>query len=151
PAATSAATPAAPAATTAATPAATTAATAVAMATPEASAAATVSATSAPSQEGLGTKPATLPHSSTGGTLTVGSDATYPPFESINETSSKVEGFDIDLLNAIGAKEGFTVDVHNALFDTIFTALSYGQYDMVASASTITAERQQTVNFSNPY
>src|SRR5205085_1373446 len=42
-------------------------------------------------------------------------------------------------------------DVHNALFDTIFTALSYGQYDVVISASTITDERKQTVNFSNPY
>jgi ABC-type amino acid transport substrate-binding protein len=121
------------------------------MATSEASAAATVSATSAPTQEAAGTKPATLPSCASGATLIVGSDATYPPFESINETTGKIEGFDIDLLNAIGAKEGFTVDVHNALFDTIFTALSYGQFDMVASASTITAERQQTVNFSNPY
>jgi ABC-type amino acid transport substrate-binding protein len=110
-----------------------------------------VAATSAPAQEALGTKPATLPSCSAGGTVTVGSDAAYPPFESINETSGKVEGFDIDLLNAIGAKAGFTVDAHNALFDTIFTALSYGQYDVVASAATITDERKQTVNFSNPY
>jgi len=55
----------------------------------------------------------------------VGSDASYPPFESVNESSGKLEGFDIDLLTAIGQKEGFTIDAHNALFDTIFTALSY--------------------------
>ncbi len=113
--------------------------------------AATVSATSAPTQEVLVAKPSTLPQCAAGGTLTVGSDATYPPFESINEKTGKIEGFDVDILNAIGQKEGFTLDFHNALFDTIFTALSYGQYDVVASASTITAERQKTVNFSNPY
>ena len=125
--------------------------TAVATQAATATEAATVSATSAPTQEVLGAKPSTLPQCAAGGTLTVGSDATYPPFESINEKTGKIEGFDVDILNAIGQKEGFTLDFHNALFDTIFTALSYGQYDVVASASTITAERQKTVNFSNPY
>jgi len=69
----------------------------------------------------------------------------------VNEQTGKIEGFDIDLLTAIGAKAGFTIEPHNALFDTIFTALAYGQYDVVISASTITDERKQTVNFSNPY
>jgi ABC-type amino acid transport substrate-binding protein len=118
-----------------------------------AAAATDVATTAAPvaTQELLaGTQPATLKVCPTS-SLTVGTDATYPPFESINETSGKIEGFDIDLLNAIGAKESITLDYHNALFDTIFTALSYGQYDAVISASTITDERKQTVNFSNPY
>jgi ABC-type amino acid transport substrate-binding protein len=97
------------------------------------------------------TKPATLQACATSGVLRVGSDASYPPFESINEKTNKIEGFDMDLLDAIGQKAGFTVDAHNALFDTIFTALSYGQYDLVISASTITDERKQTVNFSDPY
>jgi ABC-type amino acid transport substrate-binding protein len=113
--------------------------------------AASAASTPAPTQEVLGPKPSSLPQCNTSGTLTVGSDATYPPFESINETSGKVEGFDIDLLTAIAKKQSFNLDVHNALFDTIFTALSYGQYDVVASASTITPERQQTVSFSAPY
>jgi polar amino acid transport system substrate-binding protein len=83
--------------------------------------------------------------------LEVGSDAAYPPFESINEKTNKIEGFDVELLEAIGKSAGFTVNFRNALFDTIFTALSYGQYDIVMSASTITEERQKTVSFSNPY
>ena len=119
-----------------------------------ATAVATTAAPAAPAatQEMLaGTQPATLKECAASGTLTVGTDATYPPFESINETSGKIEGFDIDLLTAIGAKAGFTLDAHNALFSTIFTALSYGQYDVVISASTITDERKQTVNFSDPY
>jgi polar amino acid transport system substrate-binding protein len=97
------------------------------------------------------TKPATLPQCATSGVLQVGSDASYPPFETVNETTNKIEGFDVELMAAIGAKAGFTPNFHNALFDTIFTALSYGQYDLVASASTITEERQKTVSFSNPY
>jgi len=73
------------------------------------------------------------------------------PFESVDPQTGKIVGFDIDLLTAIGKKQGFTIDDHNALFDTIFIALSYGQYDAVISASTITAEREKAVNFSNPY
>jgi len=83
--------------------------------------------------------------------LEVASDAAYPPFETVNQTSGKIEGFDVELLTAITAKVGYTVNFRNALFDTIFTALSYGQYDVVMSASTITEARSQTVNFSNPY
>ncbi len=119
----------------------------------QATAAATPASTAAaPAQETPpATAPATLPTCATSGVLKVGSDASYPPFENVNEQTGKIEGFDIDLLNAIGKDQGFTTDVHNALFDTIFTALAYGQYDLVASASTITDERKQTVNFSNPY
>jgi polar amino acid transport system substrate-binding protein len=119
--------------------------------------AATVAATTAPTtvapaqETPPATKPATLPQCAAGGVLQVGSDASYPPFETVNETSNKIEGFDVDLLDALGQRGGFTANFHNALFDSIFTALSYGQYDMVASASTITEERQKTVSFSNPY
>src|SRR5689334_11015977 len=77
-------------------------------------------------QEVLGTKPAHLPQCPATGTLRVGTDATYPPFESVNEATGNVEGFDIDLLSAIARKEDFRLDVHNTLFDTIYTALSYG-------------------------
>ena len=114
---------------------------------------ATMAATATPVMQETppATKPATLRECATTGVLKVGSDASYPPFESVNEKTGKVEGFDVDLITAIGQKQGFQVDVRNALFDTIFTALSYGQYDLVLSAATITDERKQTVDFSNPY
>jgi len=130
----------------AATMAATSAAAAGHLAAPAQSTATPVAQETAPA-----TKPATLRECAASGVLRVGSDASYPPFESVNEKTGKVEGFDVDLITAIGQKEGFQVDVRNALFDTIFTALSYGQYDLVLSAATITDERKQTVNFSNPY
>jgi ABC-type amino acid transport substrate-binding protein len=81
----------------------------------------------------------------------VGTDAAYPPFENVNTETNEIEGFDIELLNAIAAKAGFTPVYQNVPFDTIFTNLAAGQYDIVISATTITEERQQTVLFSNPY
>ncbi|MEP7288131.1 MAG: basic amino acid ABC transporter substrate-binding protein [Chloroflexota bacterium] len=109
-----------------------------------------VAAAPAATQEVLLPAPSTMAECKSTGVLSVGTDATYPPFENVND-SGKIVGFDIDLLTAIGAKAGFTIAPRNALFDTIFVALSRSQYDLVISASTITAERQQTVNFSNPY
>jgi ABC-type amino acid transport substrate-binding protein len=85
------------------------------------------------------------------GELIVGTDAAYPPFENVNTETGEIEGFDIDLLNAIAAKAGFTPVYQNVPFDTIFTNLAAGQYDIVISATTITEERKQTVLFSNPY
>jgi ABC-type amino acid transport substrate-binding protein len=84
------------------------------------------------------------------GVLTVGSDTAFPPFESIED--GKPVGFDIDLVNEIAERiGGLEVDYQTAAFDTIFTALAAGKWDMVASAVTIKAERKQTVDFTDPY
>ena len=83
------------------------------------------------------------------GVLQVGSCLDYPPFESV-EGGDEV-GFDVDLAEAIADRLGLTVEWVRADFDTIFTAVAGGQFDMVAAASTITEERLQTVDFSDPY
>ncbi len=80
----------------------------------------------------------------------VGTDAAYPPFEEIDEDGNYV-GFDIELMEAIAEDAGFEIEWINAPFDTIFTALAEGQFDMVISASTITEERAEIVDFSDPY
>src|SRR5215208_5095342 len=83
------------------------------------------------------------------GTLTVGSDIPYPPFE--QGKAPNYTGFDIDLVNAMAKEMGRTVTYEDTSFDTIFRDLAAGKFDMVASATTITPEREQTVDFSNPY
>jgi polar amino acid transport system substrate-binding protein len=83
------------------------------------------------------------------GVLTVGSCLDYPPFETV-EGGEEV-GFDVELTNEIASRLGLTVSWVRADFDTIFTAVAGGQFDMVAAASTITEEREQTVDFSDPY
>lgn len=83
------------------------------------------------------------------GTLTVGSDIPFPPFEFGRAPDYK--GFDIDIVREIAKDMGLKLKIQDTGFDTIFTDVAQGKFDMVASASTITPERQQTVNFSDPY
>jgi ABC-type amino acid transport substrate-binding protein len=84
------------------------------------------------------------------GVLTVGSDTAFPPFESIE--GGKAVGFDVDMMTEIGKRIGVPkVEFQTAVFDTIFTALAAGKYDVVASAVTIRADRKKTVDFSEPY
>src|ERR687892_1063171 len=87
----------------------------------------------------------------TEGTLTVGSCLDYRPFEFFKKGEDEPTGFDVELTDAIAAELGLEVEWVRANFDTIFTAVSVGEFDMVAAASTITEERQETVDFSDPY
>jgi polar amino acid transport system substrate-binding protein len=86
-----------------------------------------------------------------GGKLTVGSDVPYPPFEEFGKTKSEFKGFDVELVEAIGKKIGREVQFEDTAFPTIFRDLAQGKFDMVASATTITPEREETVDFTNPY
>jgi polar amino acid transport system substrate-binding protein len=83
------------------------------------------------------------------GVLQVASCLDYPPFESV-EGGDEV-GFDVDLSEEIATRLGLTVEWVTHDFDTVFTALAGDQFDMVAAASTITAERDEIVDFSDPY
>jgi ABC-type amino acid transport substrate-binding protein len=85
----------------------------------------------------------------TEGRLAVGSCLDYPPFESV-EGGDEV-GFDVDLIEEMASRLGLEVDWVRADFDTIFTAVAGGEFDAVAAASTITEEREQVVDFSDPY
>ncbi|HYZ12655.1 MAG TPA: transporter substrate-binding domain-containing protein [Actinomycetota bacterium] len=83
------------------------------------------------------------------GVLQVGSCLDYPPFEQVK--NGEEVGFDVDMTEEIASRLGLTVEWIRADFDTIFTAVAGGQFDMVAAASTITEEREQTVDFSDSY
>ncbi|MGH2818924.1 MAG: basic amino acid ABC transporter substrate-binding protein [Actinomycetota bacterium] len=83
------------------------------------------------------------------GLLQIGSCLDYKPFEFVKGGDEK--GFDVDLAEEIASRLGLEVEWITANFDTIFTAVAAGQFDMVAAASTITEERLATVDFSDPY
>ena len=84
------------------------------------------------------------------GVLKVGSCLDYRPFEFVKK--GEETGFDVELSEEIASRLGLEVEWVRADFDTIFTAVAGGgQFDMVAAASTITEERLQTVDFSDPY
>src|SRR6476659_8279186 len=81
--------------------------------------------------------------------LTVGSDIPYPPFE--QGKPGNYTGFDVELLEAVGKSIGREVEFEDTSFDTIFLDLARGNFDVAASAATITDEREKTVDFTNPY
>jgi ABC-type amino acid transport substrate-binding protein len=81
--------------------------------------------------------------------LTVGSDIPYPPFE--QGKSPNYTGFDVELLEAVAENIGREAEFQDTSFDTIFLDLAQGKFEAVASAATITDEREKTVDFTNPY
>jgi polar amino acid transport system substrate-binding protein len=85
----------------------------------------------------------------TAGTLTVGSDIPYPPFE--QGSPPDYTGFDIDVIDAIAKKLNLTPKIQDTAFGTIFSDEQAGKFDIVASATTITPAREKKVTFSDPY
>lgn len=82
--------------------------------------------------------------------LTVATEPAFPPFES-QAADGSLEGFDIDLMTAIGEQAGFTVEFESLPFDGIVPALQAGTVDAAISGMTITAEREENVDFTDPY
>ena len=85
-----------------------------------------------------------------GRSLTVATDATWPPMEMV-DTSKNIVGFDIDLMKAIAKEAGVEVVFKNTAWDGIFGGLDAGKYDAIISSVTITDERKKQYDFSEPY
>ncbi len=85
-----------------------------------------------------------------GRTLVVGSDTTYPPFETVDQNGAIV-GFDVDVVNAICERINCVAKFQTTAWDGIFAAMANGEFDMIASGITITEERAAVVEFSEPY
>ena len=83
------------------------------------------------------------------GTLTIGSDIPYPPFE--QGKPPDYTGFDVELMDEIAKRLDLTPKWVDTSFATIFTDLQAGKFDIVASSTTITPARSQRVTFSDPY
>ena len=83
--------------------------------------------------------------------VTVATEAAYPPFEMVNELTKELEGFDIDLMKAIGEKANLEIEFVNTPFDPLLAGIATCQFDAAISAITITAERAKKYNFSTPY
>jgi len=95
--------------------------------------------------------PACSPAPSTRTKLTVACDATWPPFEIVNEQTKQLDGFGPELMRAIAAKADLDIELVNVGFDSVLAGVSQCQYDMAVSSITITDERKKTILFSDPY
>jgi len=86
------------------------------------------------------------------GVLCVGSALPDPPFELMR--NNEPAGFDVDLMRAISADLGLRwklIPYDGEDFNGIFSGLDDGQYDCVASGTTITPERREKALFCVPY
>lgn len=100
------------------------------------------------------TEETALPAALQDGDLSVCSDIPYRPFEFEEEgTATGYSGFDIELIEAIAAELGVDVTIQVTGFDAIQsgTALAADSCDVAASAMTITEEREENVDFLDPY
>lgn len=86
-----------------------------------------------------------------GEVVVMGADTNYPPFE-FPADGGGFQGFDVDLMNAIGEKMGMKFEFKTYNFDSLIAGLKTGtDFDMVTSAWTIKPEREKEVDFSMPY
>jgi len=83
--------------------------------------------------------------------IKIGSDTTYPPFETVDEKTKAIVGFDPDLMDEVCRRGNCKAKFTTTAWDGIFVALAQGQFDAVVSGVTITEERRKAVEFSEPY
>ena len=81
----------------------------------------------------------------------IATDATYPPFETVDEATKDLKGFDMDLIREVAKQTGLNIELVNLNFDSLLAGMAQCQYDAAISAITITDERKQSMNFSDPY
>ena len=84
------------------------------------------------------------------GKMTICTDAAWAPFEYIG-ANGEVAGADIEIAKYIAEQLGVEVEFINVAFDSISTYLVNDEADLSLSAMTITEERKETLDFSDPY
>lgn len=84
------------------------------------------------------------------GTIKVGLEGTYPPFN-FQDESGKLAGFEVDLANALAKELGVKASFQPTKWDGILASLESGRIDVVINQVTISDERKKKYDFSTPY
>ncbi|MGI6216321.1 MAG: ABC transporter substrate-binding protein [Coriobacteriales bacterium] len=90
------------------------------------------------------------------GQLTVATSPDFPPFENLDTTAGEgadqYVGLDMDIARAVADKLGLEFNPVTIQFDGIIPAIvSGGQADIAISGITISPDREEQVDFSDPY
>jgi arginine transport system substrate-binding protein len=83
-------------------------------------------------------------------TLRFATEASYPPFEFV-DADNKIQGFDVDLANALCKEMDTTCTFTNQAFDSLIPSLKFRRFDAVMAGMDITPDREKQVLFSKPY
>lgn len=82
--------------------------------------------------------------------LNIVTDATFPPFESI-DANGKLVGYDVELMEAICKAAELECNIANAAWDGMIPGLLDGKYDALISQLTVTEKRRKVMAFSDVY
>lgn len=103
---------------------------------------------------GCGQDAATTPNNSSDGAgtkpLVVAMELAYPPFETRDDEGNP-SGLSVDFIRDFGNAYGYDVEIQNTGWDGLIPSLQTGKADLVISSMTITPEREEAVDFSDPY
>ncbi len=84
------------------------------------------------------------------GVLTMGTNATFPPYE-FTDDSGKIVGIDAEIAQAVADKLGLKLVIKDMEFDSLLPAVQAGSIDIVLAGMTVTDERKEAVNFTDSY
>jgi len=83
-------------------------------------------------------------------TIRFATEASYPPFEFV-DSDNKIQGFDVDLANALCKEMDATCTFTNQAFDSLIPSLKFRRFDAVMAGMDITPEREKQVLFTKAY
>ena len=84
------------------------------------------------------------------GKIVVGLEGDWQPF-CFHDESDTLVGFDVEVAQNIAKKLGVEIEIVETPWDTLFTAMSSGQLDMVVNGVDVTPDRSETYDFTDPY
>lgn len=85
------------------------------------------------------------------GTWVMAINATFPPFESIDEGTDNYVGIDIDIANHIAEKLGKTLEIKDMQFSALVPTMQSGRADIIISGISPTEERKKVLDFTDSY
>lgn len=83
------------------------------------------------------------------GTLIMGTNAEFPPYE--YHENNTIVGIDVDIMRAVSDELGMDIQIEDMAFDSIIAAVTSGKVNIGASGFTVTEERKKSINFSDSY
>ena len=84
------------------------------------------------------------------GKLVIGVEGTYPPF-TYHDDNGELTGLDVELGKALAEKLGVEVEFQEAAWDSLLIGIDTGRFDTVINSVSITDERAEKYDFSDPY
>lgn len=82
--------------------------------------------------------------------LRIATEGTYPPFNFVDQ-SGKVQGFDVDIANALCAEMKVDCTIETFAWDGMIPGLNSGKFDAIIASMSITPKREEAVSFTQPY